>query len=260
MANTRTNKKTKKAQKSATTLKVRPPTPWHHTGSAALKFLAQQDPALGRLIKAAGKCRLGDSSSDVDADDAHEQLRPYEFLFESILFQQLNGKAATTILNRLKALFGGKRPGAKEFLELGNRDETQIRGAGVSGNKFKALMDLATKESLGLLPDTGSITQMSDDEVIEALTQVRGIGPWTVHMYLIFELGRPDVFPSTDFGVQNGYRIHYKKRAHPKPKALENISKKWAPYRSTAAWYLWRAVDLKKDLIKKEKSAKTKKK
>lgn len=177
---------------------------------------------------------------------------PFESLLESILYQQLHGKAAATIHRRVREYFGGD-PAPQLLLDT---PDDPLRAAGVSGNKIKALKDLAARTLDGTIPTHAAIKKMPDAEIIERLTAVRGIGPWTVEMLLIFRLGRPDIFPVSDYGVRKGFALTFqripKTRALaadelPKAEVLLKRGKKWAPFRSVASWYLWRACDLAKN-------------
>jgi len=213
----------------------------------ALAHLRKADPVLGRLIdrvEAIGgfTLKLGHTGT------------PFTSLLESILYQQLNGKAAATIHKRVLLLYGSDHLTAIPTPDalLGTPDEV-LRGAGVSGNKIKALKDLAARTLDGTVPTHKAIQKMPDEEIIERLVQVRGIGVWTVEMLLMFRLGRPDVLPVTDYGVRKGFALTFqripKSRALaaadlPKPEALLKRGKRWAPFRSVAAWYMWRACDL----------------
>jgi DNA-3-methyladenine glycosylase II len=207
----------------------------------AVAHLKAQDAKLAALIE-----RVGPFTMRLDPAPS-----PFESLIESILYQQLHGKAAATIHRRVREHFGGDP--APQLL-LDTPDEL-LRAAGVSGNKVKALKDLAAKTIDGTVPSHAAIRKMSNEEILERLTAVRGIGPWTVEMLLIFRLGRPDVFPVTDYGVRKGFALTFlrlpKTRALeaadlPKPEELLRRGKKWAPFRSVASWYLWRACDLAK--------------
>ena len=169
-------------------------------------------------------------------------MRPFDALAESIAYQQLSGKAAATIWKRVRAIF----PRTK-FLDpkrvLDTPDET-FRAAGLSRSKVAALKDLAAKTLDGIVPKSGrALEKMSDEEIIARLTQVRGIGRWTVEMLLLFDLGRPDVWPVADYGVRKGFAKIFGKRKLPTPKQLENHGVKFKPYRSALAWYCWRALD-----------------
>lgn len=219
----------------------------------ALAHLKAADPKLGALIDRAGPftLRLDPSPS------------PFESLVESILYQQLHGKAAATIHRRLREFFGGDNP-TPELL-LATPDEP-MRGCGVSGNKIKALRDLAERTLDGTVPTHAAIRKMSDAEIVERLTEVRGIGPWTVEMLLIFRLGRPDVLPTSDYGVRKGFALTFqrlpKTRALaaedlPKPEVMLKRGKRWAPFRSVASWYLWRACDLAKATAPAGRSSRT---
>jgi DNA-3-methyladenine glycosylase II len=205
----------------------------------ALAHLRASDVKLGALIERVGPfaLRLGSSPS------------PFESLLESILYQQLNGKAAATIHGRVREIYGGD-PSPQALLDT---PEERLRAAGVSGNKIKAMRDLAARTLDGTVPSHRAIVKMADADIVERLTEVRGIGPWTVEMLLIFRMGRPDVLPVTDYGVRKGYALTFmripKNRAIevgdlPKPDVVFRRGQRWAPFRSVASWYLWRACDL----------------
>jgi O-6-methylguanine DNA methyltransferase len=201
---------------------------------AAIAHLSKRDKKMGRLIQAVGPFRL----------ELDEMLTPFETLAESIVYQQLTGKAAATIFSRVKALYGGTRlPPAKLIMQT---PEADLRGAGLSTAKALAIKDLADKHHRGLIPTIEDLHRMSDDEIIERLTAVRGIGRWTVEMLLMFRLGRPDVLPIHDYGVRKGFArtYGYEQDKLPTPKQLEAHGEQWRPYRSVAAWYLWRALEL----------------
>jgi 3-methyladenine DNA glycosylase/8-oxoguanine DNA glycosylase len=180
------------------------------------------------IIERVGPCRI--------------QYGPPEFhhLAEAIIYQQLHGKAAATIFKRFAALAGEPLTPAG-ILKL---TDEQLRGVGLSKQKSSYVKDLAAKTAAGLL-DFAKLPKLSDDEVIKHLTQVKGVGVWTAHMFLIFSLRRPDVLPTGDFGVQSAIKKLYRKRKMPKPKDMEKIARAWAPYRSIACWYLWRSLDVK---------------
>ncbi len=166
---------------------------------------------------------------------------PFESLARAIAFQQLHEKAAESILKRFIALFPGRRfPRPAELLTA---HADAIRGAGFSGAKVLALRDLAAKTLNGTVPTGREIKTLDDDAIVERLVEVRGIGRWTVEMLLIFQLGRPDILPVDDFGVRNGFRIAYCRRTMPTPKEVLCYGERWKPYRTAAAWYLWRAAD-----------------
>ena len=168
-------------------------------------------------------------------------MRPFDALAESIVYQQLSGKAAATIFGRVRALFPKRKwLDPKKILET---PDEHFRAAGLSRGKTAALKDLAAKTIDGTVPSGRELARMSDEEIIERLIAVRGIGRWTVEMLLLFELGRPDVWPVADYGVRKGFAKTFGRRKLPTPKQLMKIGKKWQPYRSAAAWYFWRALD-----------------
>ena len=168
-------------------------------------------------------------------------IRPFDALAESIAYQQLSGKAAATIFGRVRALYPKRKWLDPEQL-LATPDET-LRAAGLSRAKTAALKDLAAKTIDGTVPAGRALIRMSDDEIITRLTAVRGIGRWTVEMLLLFDLGRPDVWPVDDYGVRKGFAKTFGRRKLPNPKQLMKFGEKWRPYRSVAAWYFWRALD-----------------
>ena len=168
-------------------------------------------------------------------------LRPFDALAESIAYQQLNGKAAATIWGRVRALYP-KRRRLDPKLVLATPDK-KLRAAGLSGSKVAALKDLAAKTLDGTVPSARALARLTDEEIIERLTAVRGIGRWTVEMLLLFDLGRPDVWPVHDYGMRKGFAKTFGRRELPTPKQLLKLGNKWRPYRSAAAWYFWRALD-----------------
>jgi DNA-3-methyladenine glycosylase II len=168
-------------------------------------------------------------------------VRPFDALAESIAYQQLTGKAAATIFGRVRALYP-KRKWLDPKQLLATPDET-LRAAGLSRAKTAALKDLAAKTIDGTVPTGRALLRMTDDEIITRLTTVRGIGRWTVEMLLLFDLGRPDVWPVDDYGVRKGFAKTFRRRELPTPKQLMKLGEKWRPYRSVAAWYFWRALD-----------------
>ena len=168
-------------------------------------------------------------------------IRPFDALAESIAYQQLSGKAAATIFGRVRALYPKRKWLDPEQL-LATPDET-LRAAGLSRAKTAALKDLAAKTIDGTVPAGRALIRMSDDEIIARLTAVRGIGRWTVEMLLLFDLGRPDVWPVDDYGVRKGFAKTFGRRKLPTPKQLMKVGERWRPYRSVAAWYFWRALD-----------------
>ncbi|MFN2507876.1 MAG: DNA-3-methyladenine glycosylase [Chthoniobacterales bacterium] len=197
----------------------------------AAQHLAAPDPRLAALIARAKPF----------APRPAVLARPFDALAESIAYQQLSGKAAATIWGRVRALYP-KRKWLDPKLVLATPDDA-LRRCGLSGSKTAALKDLAAKKIDGTVPSGPVLARLSDEEIIERLTAVRGIGRWTVEMLLLFDLGRPDVWPVTDFGVQKGYARTFGKRKLPTPKQLQRAGEKWRPYRSVAAWYFWRALD-----------------
>jgi len=171
-------------------------------------------------------------------------IRPFDALAESIAYQQLSGKAAATIFGRVRALYPrGKYLDPEKI--LATPDES-FRAAGLSRSKIAAVKDLAAKTIDGTVPSARAIARMSDEEIILRLTEVRGIGRWTVEMLLLFDLGRPDVWPVDDYGVRKGFAKIFGRRKLPTPKQLMKFGEKWRPYRSVAAWYFWRALDVPK--------------
>jgi DNA-3-methyladenine glycosylase II len=217
---------------------------------AAIAHLSTADPKLGRLIQRAGPFTMRISSG----------LSPFEALVESIVYQQLHGKAAATIHRRLLESFAHAPANAplnridhftaQQLLDCPNE---QLRQAGLSKNKALALRDLAAKTIDGTVPTLATIRRMPDEDIIEHLTQVRGIGRWTVEMLLIFRLGRADVFPVSDYGIRKGFALTFGKLKPtdkvtpvdlPKPDVMHKRGKKWTPWRSIASWYMWRACDL----------------
>ncbi len=197
----------------------------------ALRQLRRGDPVMAQLIRRAGPFVLKPDRS----------RSPYESLLRAVAHQQLTGKAASTILGRFCALYGGDRypePG-----QLIATPDEQLRAAGFSRAKTASLKDIAARTQDGTIPERRALSRLSDAAIIERLTEVRGVGRWTVEMFLMFTLGRPDVLPVDDYGIRNGYRLAYGKRRMPKPDVLARFGECWAPYRTTASWYLWRAVD-----------------
>ena len=197
----------------------------------AIAHLCAADKILARLIKKVGPCTL-----------KPKRRPPFEALVSAVTHQQLNGTAAMTILKRVIALYPGKKFPAPEDL-LGTSDE-RLRSAGLSRAKAAALKDLADKTLSGVVPSLRAVSRMSDAELIERLTAVRGVGPWTVEMLLMFTLGRPDVLPVADFGVRKGFAVTYGLEELPTPKELLAHGERWRPHRTTAAWYMWRALEL----------------
>jgi DNA-3-methyladenine glycosylase II len=194
----------------------------------AVNHLKKFDPVMRGIIERVGPCRM-EFSEPV-----------FHSLAEAIVYQQLNGKAAVTIFKRFAALAGDPVT-HKGILKL---TADQMRSAGLSKQKSSYLFDMAGRAHRGEL-NFADLPNMSDDEVIKHLTQVKGVGVWTAHMFLMFTLKRPNVLPTGDYGVQMAVKKNYKKRKLPKPKDMEKIAKPWEPYRSIACWYLWRSLDIK---------------
>lgn len=197
----------------------------------AVRTLSQADERLAALI----------AKSQPFALDDDPLQSPYEALLEAIAYQSISGKAAATIFGRIKALGSdGRCPAPKEILGTPDR---KLRSAGLSRAKAAAMKDLAQKTIEGVVPSLADAEKLSDEELVERLISVRGIGAWTVEMFLIFRLGRPDVLPIHDYGVQKGYALTYRKRRIPKPRELAKFGERWKPYRTVASWFMWRAVE-----------------
>jgi 3-methyladenine DNA glycosylase/8-oxoguanine DNA glycosylase len=198
----------------------------------ARHHLRSAEPRLGELIERAGAFTLSPPRTQ----------SVFAALAESIVYQQLSGKAAATILGRVVALYHPKRfPGPSDVLDT---PPQRLRGAGLSAAKTAALRDLAARTIDGTVPSMALARQMDDEALIERLTTVRGIGRWTVEMLLIFRLGRSDVLPLGDLGVRKGYARTFRTRGLPSPDAMRRRAERWRPYRSIASWYLWRAMEL----------------
>lgn len=199
--------------------------------AGATAHLAACDPCIARLIQ-----EVVPFNPEID----HSQS-PYEALMEAIAYQSISGKAAATIYARVKALSAnGKTPTPQEILKLKAR---ALRKSGLSGAKVLAMKDLAQKTIDGIVPTHDEALHLSDEELVERLISVRGIGAWTVEMFLIFRLGRPDVLPIHDLGVQKGWSVAYGKKHKPRPKELLAFGERWRPYRTVASWYMWRAFE-----------------
>jgi 3-methyladenine DNA glycosylase/8-oxoguanine DNA glycosylase len=199
--------------------------------AAAVKHIRRVDPELAAVIRRAGRCGL------------EPRLRhpPFEELLEAIVYQQLSGKAAATIYGRVRALYPRRR--ALDPAALLDTPDDALRCAGLSRAKLAAARDLAAKTIEGVVPTAAALRRMPDDEIVARLTAVRGVGRWTVEMLLIFRLGRPDVLPIHDLGIQKGFQLTYGTRQRPKPDRIERHGERWRPFRSVASWYLWRATD-----------------
>lgn len=193
----------------------------------------RRDPVFKRIIKATGPCTL-----------APVQREPYEALVRAIAHQQVHGRAAEAILGRFLALHPGHAfPPPEAVLAM---EVAAMRGCGFSQSKVAAIRDIAEKAAGGLVPTREGCARLEDAALIERLVAIRGVGRWTVEMLLIFTLGRPDVLPVDDFGVREGWKVAAGLEVQPKPKALAELGAAWAPWRSIAAWYLWRAADAAK--------------
>jgi O-6-methylguanine DNA methyltransferase len=198
----------------------------------AVRALSNADKALAKLIERVGPLKL----------KAQSFQTPFQALAESIVYQQLTGKAAATILGRVHAIYGGHKHFEPEALASTHDDD--LRAAGLSRAKTAALKDLAEKTLDGTVPDTSTLARATDDEIVERLTAIRGIGRWTVEMLLIFRLGRPDVLPVDDYGVRKGFQRLVRGKELPTRADLAKRGARWKPFRSAASWYLWRACEL----------------
>jgi 3-methyladenine DNA glycosylase/8-oxoguanine DNA glycosylase len=196
---------------------------------ASVRHLKRVDPVLARVIESVGPCRI-----QLRSGGTH-----FQALVRSIVFQQLSGKAAGTIHSRFAGLFSTGEPESTALLIL---TDEQMRGAGLSRQKIAYLRDLAEKVVSGELP-LESVHRMDDDELIDHLVQVKGIGRWTAQMFLMFRLGRRNVLPELDLGIQNAIRRAYRKRKRPGPNEVRKIGAKWSPHCTVACWYLWRSLE-----------------
>lgn len=194
----------------------------------AARHLSEADPILGKVIAQVGPCDIAPV----------RRVDLFRSLMRSITYQQLHGKAAETIHGRVLALM--PKVDAATLLSL---PEEALRGTGLSRNKLAAIRDLAAKALDGTVPTPAMVKKLSDEELVERLTAVRGIGPWTVHMLMIFYLGRPDVMPTGDYAIRKAFSLLYRKGRPATPEAILRHAKKWQPYRSTASWYLYRSLD-----------------
>jgi DNA-3-methyladenine glycosylase II len=199
------------------------------THRKAIAHLRSVDPVLATIIDRVGPCRL----------EARRTGTHYDALVRSIVFQQLSGKAASTIHRRFMELYPRKRPRAEHVVQT---EEHLLRGAGLSRQKIGYLRDLSARVADRSLP-LAHLGRLPDDEIIQHLVQVKGIGRWTVQMFLMFRLGRPDVLPELDLGVQNAIQRAYGLKKRPTPKDVLRIGEKWRPYASIASWYLWRSLE-----------------
>ncbi len=196
-----------------------------------LQYLSTSDTVLKRLIRDIGACTLKPET----------RRPPFQSLVLAVAHQQLNGTAAGTILRRFTKLFPKRRFPRPE--DLGSVSDETLRAVGFSRAKVAAIRDIAAKTLSEVVPTSRQIARLTDDEIIARLTEVRGVGRWTAEMLLIFQLGRPDILPADDFGVRNGFRLAYRRHEMPTAKELLAHGERWRPFRTTAAWYLWRAAD-----------------
>lgn len=196
----------------------------------AVTHLRAVDATLGAFIERAGPPELRPG----------RHRTPFEALLRAIAYQQLSGKAAATIHGRVLDLFPRRRPGPERLLAL---PENRLREAGLSGAKSRAVRDLAARALDGTVPSPRRIAAMSDADIFQRLIQVRGVGRWTVEMMLIFDLGRPDVLPLDDLGIQKGFRNLYGMKKLPAARTMNRRGRHWQPFRSVASWYLWKAAD-----------------
>ena len=196
----------------------------------AVRHLSKVDPVMRALIRRVGPCGLEVRNHS-----------PFETLVRAIAHQQIHGRAAQAILGRFIALFPGRRfPTPTDIAAVPAR---KMRRAGFSRGKIRAIKHIARRARAGFVPTRAACHRLSDEEIIERLTELHGVGQWTVEMLLLFTLGRPDVLPVDDFGVREGFKVAYGRRKQPTPKQLRRYGERWRPYRSVAAWYLWRAVE-----------------
>lgn len=195
----------------------------------AVARLKRADPVLCAVIERVGPCRFA----------PHAEGTHFDALARAILYQQLSGRAAATIHGRVREHFGGRDPLPAELAAV---PDESLRACGVSRQKLSYLRDLAAHAASGALP-LDRIGALDDEAAIEALVRVKGVGRWTAQIFLMFRLGRPDVLPELDLGIQKGIQLAYGLRTLPTPQQVQRRAAAWAPYRSVAAWYLWRFVD-----------------
>ncbi|HXL15300.1 MAG TPA: DNA-3-methyladenine glycosylase 2 family protein, partial [Methylomirabilota bacterium] len=197
----------------------------------AIRIARERDPKMGNLIERIGAFRMR----------LDRAATPFAALTESIIYQQITGRAAETIAGRLRDRLGeGRFPAPERVLEA---PDALLREAGLSRGKVAALRDLAAKSLDGTVPGMARLRTMEDEEIVERLMVVRGIGRWTAEMFLMFRLGRPDVLPIDDYGVRKGFKLAFGRREMPKPKSVALRGERWRPYRTVASWYLWRALE-----------------
>ncbi len=195
----------------------------------AQRALSRADPTLGSAIRILGPCTLKRGRGS-----------PYEALLSAIVHQQIHGNAAAAILGRFKALYGNRLPSPEELIAS---SEAELRACGLSASKQTAMRDVAAKTLDGTVGDRRALRRLADEAIIDRLVTVRGVGRWTAEMLLMFTLNRADVLPVDDFGIREGFKLLYGLKEQPKPRVLAEFGERWAPYRTTASWYLWRYVD-----------------
>jgi 3-methyladenine DNA glycosylase/8-oxoguanine DNA glycosylase len=198
--------------------------------TAAETHLRKADPTLARIIDAVGPCMLEPAT----------ESSYFQFLLRSIVFQQLAGAAARTIHDRIIAIYDGKPPEPEHVIATPDK---KLRAAGLSSQKVSYVRDLARRAASGELP-LHTLDALSDDEVMAVLVQVKGIGPWTAQMFLMFRLGRPDILPDLDYGVKKAMQLAYRMRKLPNARRMHEIGNAWSPHRTVATWYMWRSLDL----------------
>jgi DNA-3-methyladenine glycosylase II len=198
--------------------------------SAAIKHLKSADPIMAKLIKKFGPVRI-----------KARRIPPFQSLVHSVAHQQLTGNVANKILERFRTLAGTEHfPSPEQVLKL---DIETLRSVGFSRPKAKYIKHIAEREIAGLIPTLIHCKKLTDAEIVASLTEIKGVGRWTAEMFLMFNLGRPDVLPVHDFGIRKGFQLAYRKRNLPKPEYLERFGKRWSPYRSTASLYMYEAAD-----------------
>ena len=207
--------------------------PAAYIGDSIPQKLSSTDPILAKVISRVGPCPLKPAA----------KIDLFQALVRSIIYQQLHGRAAAAIHSRVLTAMGGGNAKAIALMEVS--DEV-LRTAGLSGNKLRSIRDLAVKTLDGTIPTPKIVSTLGDQELVERLTSVRGIGPWTVHMLMIFHLGRPDVMPTGNYAINKAFSLLYRRGRPIKPASLLRHSKRWQPYRSAASWYLWRSLDAPK--------------
>ena len=195
----------------------------------AQRALSRADPTLGSAIRILGPCTLKRGRGS-----------PYEALLSAIVHQQIHGNAAAAILGRFKALYGNRLPSPEELIAS---SEAELRACGLSASKPTAMRDVAAKTLDGTVGDRRALRRLADEAIIDRLVTVRGVGRWTAEMLLMFTLNRADVLPVDDFGIREGFKLLYGLKEQPKPRVVAEFGERWAPYRTTASWYLWRYVD-----------------